>query len=62
MSLRITIPLFSACLLALGFAIWAYTAGFGLLVSFLIYSFSGSTMLLTFCGVSFLLSPEEEAL
>ena len=50
-------PLFllgGSCIFALGLALMAFSSGFGVLAAFMIYSFSGSAMLVLLSLFSFL--------
>lgn len=62
MSQKLVGVLAASCILAFLAAAWVFTAGYGFLAAFLIYSLGGSTLLLGFSALSVLTaSPAHEA-
>ena len=53
MNTRLIYLLIASCALSFGVALWAYTAGAGFIVAFLLYSFGGSALMVLFTALSF---------
>ncbi len=59
MNSRLMIFVGLSCVLSFGVALWAFMAGAGLLVAFLLYSMLGSVMVMAMSGVAYATMPDE---
>lgn len=57
MKLNGLILLFLSCGLSFTAAVWAFTAGFGLIVAFFVYAFGGALLVLGFTALAFVPLP-----